>query len=107
MRSAIPRPTVTSHAATARAHASGARQSPVTSHATASPTANGHHTRRNPATPASSWWLRRPIEHEHDEDRDVAERRDPGSEGRGSRSSSIAASLVARLGAALAIVATG
>lgn len=49
VRNAMPTPTVTSHAATARAHASGANARPVTSHPAASPTANGHSTRRNPA----------------------------------------------------------
>jgi DMSO/TMAO reductase YedYZ heme-binding membrane subunit len=48
-RSAMPTPTVTSHAGTARRHASGADAMPVTSHPATSPTANGHSTRRNPA----------------------------------------------------------
>jgi DMSO/TMAO reductase YedYZ heme-binding membrane subunit len=48
-RSTMPTPTVTSHAGTARRHASGAEAIPVTSQPATSPTANGHSTRRKPA----------------------------------------------------------
>ena len=78
MRNAMPTATVSSQATTARPHASGARSSRVTSQASTRPAANGHHTRRNPATPASSWWLRRPMSTNSDEHHQVGGRRDPG-----------------------------
>lgn len=48
-RNAMPTPTVTNHAATARPRASGANASPLTSQPATSPKANGHSTVRNPS----------------------------------------------------------
>ena len=52
----------------------GARSEPGDEPGHTRPTANGHHTRRNPASPASSWWLRRPISTNSDERRSTSPR---------------------------------
>jgi DMSO/TMAO reductase YedYZ heme-binding membrane subunit len=48
-RSATPRQTVIAQATIARPNDNGSRQDLLTAHPAASPTANGHNTRRNPA----------------------------------------------------------